>query len=193
MISYIYRLYLHSIHIVIHMYCICTVHKLPVLVSLEPLSQRATHCNTLQHTFQSWCRYSPYVNVQPTAKHAATHCNKLLFTATYCNTLQLTYRGVWNPYANVQHIATHCITLQHTATHCNTLQHIASRCNTLHATHCNTLQHTATHCNTLQHTFQSRCRWSRYVKVKACQAMSRLLSFLRYLNESRHIQMRHLI
>ena len=54
--------------------------------ALPPVGNMSTHCNTLQHTCNTW-------------NHTAAHCSTLQHTATHCNTLQ--------------HTATHCNTLQH--------------------------------------------------------------------------------
>ena len=94
--------------------------------------------------------------------HSATLCDTLQLTAAHCNTLQHTadvQRIATNRYT-LRHSVTHCNSLQHTAAHCNTLQHTATHCRcamhcnqVLHsATPCDTLQLTAAHCNTLQHT-----------------------------------------
>ena len=78
------------------------------------MPQRATFCNTLQHS--------------------ATHCSAR--TGSYlvmcCNALQRPAAQDVVEHA-VQHAARNCKTLKYVATHCNTLQHTA--------THCKTLQH----------------------------------------------------
>jgi len=129
------------------------------------LQHAATHCNALQH--ESYCMKckgsSLYYN---TLQLTVTHCNALQHTATHFNThtsTRVILYEMQRQLTELQHTATHCITLQHTATHCNTLQHTATHYIMSHtvwnekaahctATHCNSLQHTATHSNTMQHT-----------------------------------------
>ena len=93
-----------------------------------------------------WLAYVHTITLTPIAQHS-THCNTLQHTVTHCNTLQQiigicahdhldTYRTRFN---TLQHTATHCNTRQHTATHCtrsprhpsHTVQHTATHCNTL--------------------------------------------------------------
>jgi len=121
----------------------------------DPLSNTATHCNTLQHTVTHLCICHHDTLSCTAGKYTHVISMFHVYTATHCNTLQ--------------HTATHCNTLQHTAAHCNTPQHtyacvIMTLCLALlanarmsNASFMCTLQHTATHCNTLQHTAKHLC------------------------------------
>jgi len=79
--------------------CIAVCRNTQQTLSLDLLSNSATHCKTLQDTARH-CK-----TLQDTARHCsilqhtATHCNTLRHTATHCNTLQQRER-----YHRVKHV-----------------------------------------------------------------------------------------
>jgi len=138
----------------------------------------ATHCNTLQHAdlygdtpqHTTHCagpaQYGRREHGHMALQYTATHCNSLQLTATHRthrNTLHTVQalRSTACGHADKCVTATHCNTLQHTATHYTLRGLCAARC----AVNGNTLQHTATHCNTTQHS--THCAGSAQHGVRA--------------------------